>query len=824
MIEALISGTAARAAFIDGARCWYIEADRPDQEITISRNQIYILFRGAADVERVKVKAARDSYQILLRKYNEDRAIRLFDIALSKNYSDKLRSAAIQEFMSLRQEGSGFSEGIDKYIFSNPSVEISDVYSCIDDFSYEKKFITYLSRLAEAYPHIVGLNKSLDLAIYSNGLSGEDASLFKSKAIHSGVFFKLVKAKGDGEKLNPVIMDAYLRLSELPQARVVIQDWTKSFLDKRSKRTLKDLAQEYEKFSSEDYLPSSRDDRNRLHLFKNALRQQEAIIEKVVAGDLNNARKFAGQLATEQLYTSGAEYAAKSLSNLATQARDLGHANLELEWAKMAIEYKPDDGFAMGILADTYLKLYRLAEAQVHFEKAIELGEVNFGKLGIARTYKAGGQPEKAIEHTQLLLEKLPIYDKEAPFAYWVQASALKDMWKLEQAMDVCNKAVNLFPEASELICMRAATRALMGQLDEALEDYDAAIEINSFDEVPYTGKASVLARKGEFQAAVDLFNDTAKKFPHSPYPTIGIASTLSQAGRAIEAIDILHRAIERFSHIPDAYCALAEAHRNNGEMREAYNAYKYAISKFELDTVARNGYANILKVMGRFEEALREYEKNVKDFPYDLVSLCGRADLLKRLGSYEAALSAYDAIMERHPDYGRAKSSKAAIYVALSRFDLAEACINPNAPRTQDEWVNLHVKAMMLLGKKEYDEAIKILLYGYEQTPFHRERQYFRTSLAAARMQKKDFVKAEELLIRQHSYLDNILYFHCLGALGKSPEAIAFATVANDNLSKDEQILWNEIEKRYLPSNAISSLSDEELFLKEFEILLRAA
>ena len=94
MMDALISGRAARAVFIQGATVRFIEADDPQTVKVSSLSTVPILLQGAMDIVRIKVKDFTDSYPVLLSNWQKDRALRMVQIVLAADDDEELIEAA----------------------------------------------------------------------------------------------------------------------------------------------------------------------------------------------------------------------------------------------------------------------------------------------------------------------------------------------------------------------------------------------------------------------------------------------------------------------------------------------------------------------------------------------------------------------------------------------------------------------------------------------------------------------------------------------------------------------------------------------------------
>lgn len=826
MMQALISGQAARVVFIEGTSIWYINADDPNEKNEISRSALSNIFGTATDVERIDVKEPKDAFGPLLEKYNLDRGVQMLDIALNQGFEVELREEAAELFTELIESNSA-KKMINKYVFASYNTDNLSVDEEFEGvFSDNKIFIDYVSELSAHQVHILALEEALSKSFQANGIETELAEEFRARSIEAGVFADLVRAKSNGEAINSAIMNIYIALSDIQNSRQIIVGWTKPFIEKRTKRNLKDLERKIVQYQDAAYKPQSIDERSGFEKFLAVKAQQEAIVLRIKEGDNKSARRFADQLLSSQLINSGSEYAAKSLSKLAVEARDLGAQSLELEWAKCAVEIAPNDGYAIGILADTYLSLFRLKDAEVAFTRARNCGEEEFGSVGLARTLRMSGRCEEALVSFDDLRANPSICDVNLHYVWLGYIGTLMDVWRFSEAYTASEEAVKLFPNVESIRCIHALAQARIGDLDGSLDAYNAIISEGMGAVGTLNGKAIVLGKLGKFPDALSVYKGTMRKYPADASSAVGYASMLAECGEIEESIAAFKVAMVKFPYNPAPYCGYAEILRDDGRIPEALEVYTDAVGKFKLDIHARNGHANLLKVSNRFKGALKAYDENVRDFPFDLICLSGRADLLRRLGKFEDAINAYDGIIEKYPTYLSAIISKAAVLVAEKRFAEAKALLPEEDPATEDEWIGLHVRGMIAMGEADFDKAIQILQFGLESTPFYRKRRYFKTALAAAYMRKNNFTESKNLLSNPKEPYEHILLVHSLGALGEISEAKSVLNAMNDNFPDFAAPLKVALSDKFelTSSSGHASYDEQWIFDRESELIIQAA
>lgn len=823
-MEALVSGVAARVVFIDGDAVSYIEADHPEARIPATPDAIPYLLLGAHDVQRLKATSEDEAFRCLLRKFNEDRGLRMLQIVIDPDDDFELRREAAILLNDILGD-SDVKETISNWAFSTAftnEVSGSDIIDLsLDEFP---ELYELLVALSDHQDDIIRFARAWELVSDSYFSDASERNRFEFAAIGRGVFRKLVEASGDPVASNAAVFDCYLRLGDQTNFRQIISAWTKGVATRQTRQEALRVRVEREtsvrrRASALTSIPTE----TGFVIYQNALRQQEGIKAQLKRGDLNRARRFADQLINWQIQNGGARYAAMSLCALAQEARAFRYYSIQIEWLRRAIELAPEDGRAHGQAGDAYLALFRLDEAYTAYTNAVRFGQEAFGTRGIARVLQATGRLDEALDVCTKARDQFP-NDPEAYRTGAIYSEILRDMWKLDEALASYEALLAQYPYEPVIWCGRAAVLKDRGRLFDALDAYSSAIKQFSNDSVAYGGRADVLKDLGRLDEALAAYDDAISRFPENPIFMCGRADVLRSMGNYDAALTAYADAEESFPYEPVAVTGYADVLRDKGNLEEALAHYDDAVSKFPQDIRCRTGRANVLRAAGRFGDALQAYDRNVRDFPYDLFSLCGRAYLLKELAQYDEALKAFDAVIERRKDYAFANYAKAAIYVIMGRFVEAQALLPDTVPQTSAEWVAYHIRGMVCLKQDRLDEALDIFTKGSLQTPFYREQKYFENALAATKIRMRKFHEAAKIVHDAEGAIAHVLQIHSYSELGLREAATTAYAAVNDNLSPSIVMLRDELGARYNITGRRATQSAGWIFEKEMEVLLQAA
>jgi tetratricopeptide (TPR) repeat protein len=289
---------------------------------------------------------------------------------------------------------------------------------------------------------------------------------------------------------------------------------------------------------------------------------------------------------------------------------------------------------------------------------------------------------------------------------------------------------VNTTPSFRELVNRGASLRTL-GQFDEALASYEAAIALEPTSPVVWVNKGNLLSSMKRRREALEAYARAAQLDPkfelawlnaglelqHSEDHAAAIrcfdhvlalnpqhARTWRRKGKSLEALGrrqaakACYEAILQFNPDDDlASTHIGELCHNAGEHPEALGWYDRAIKANAKCTSAWTGKADVLIDLKRFEDAICCLDIALCLDPQDRASFNMKAVALCRAGRQSEAIPMFDVLLnEGSTDPDVVWTNKGNALAELGKLERALACfeqalkLNTNyAPaRRQREWV----------------------------------------------------------------------------------------------------------------------------------------
>jgi len=303
------------------------------------------------------------------------------------------------------------------------------------------------------------------------------------------------------------------------------------------------------------------------------------------------------------------------------------------------------------------------------------------------------------------------------------------------------------------------------------------------------------------------------------------LARRAAQCGCPEEQLSFASQAVEWAPFDPQTHNHYAEALVSLGRSEEALRAYDETMERFPDNVVARNGRAEVLKALGRSEEALRAYDETMERFPDNVVARTGRAEVLKELGRFDEALLAYRDTTATFPHNRVARNGLASTLVLMSRHEEARAMLGTPEPVCLADWIDLHVRGMIFLKEGNLEEAVAIFQKGLD-CPFPRQRAYFRTALAIAKLRAKEYEAAARLASedRLAGTLSAVIRLHAYGELHDEEKAAAAYADTLKSRNPTAARLREELGARYVlrPPDHVWQ-SDDWVFEQECFLALAA-
>lgn len=172
------------------------------------------------------------------------------------------------------------------------------------------------------------------------------------------------------------------------------------------------------------------------------------------------------------------------------------------------------------------------------------------------------------------LLDQLP---QEA--AIWSnRGNARVSQNKLEEALTDYQQAIELAPDAPDPYLNRGAALEGLGRWQEAIASYNHVLELDPDDPAAYNNRGNAEAGLGEWEKAIADYQKAADLAPDFAFARANYAIALYQAGQTDQAIRTMKNLVRKYPQFADMRAALSAALWVRGDRGEAESNWVAAV------------------------------------------------------------------------------------------------------------------------------------------------------------------------------------------------------------------------------------------------------
>ncbi len=274
---------------------------------------------------------------------------------------------------------------------------------------------------------------------------------------------------------------------------------------------------------------------------------------------------------------------------------------------------------------------------------------------------------------------------------------------KYDNAINNYDKAIEIDPKNALGWNNKGTALNTQGRYEEAIHYYDRALEIDPEFADPWNGKGTALKFQGRYEEAIHYYDRALEIDPEyvDAWSNMGLA--FSDLGRYEEAIFCFNRALEIDPNHGNAWNNMGLAFSDLGRYEEAIHYYDRAIEIDPNHAYRWDNKAIALAKLERYEEAIQHCDQAIKLDPKFANPWSNRGFALSRLGRYEEAIHCYNRAIEIDPKFANPWNGKGSALRDLGRYEEAIHCYNRAIeldPNNASAWYNIAISK----NKMKYD------------------------------------------------------------------------------------------------------------------------
>jgi tetratricopeptide (TPR) repeat protein len=225
------------------------------------------------------------------------------------------------------------------------------------------------------------------------------------------------------------------------------------------------------------------------------------------------------------------------------------------------------------------------------------------------------------------------------------------------------------------------------GMVDEGIDHYQKALEINPSRAEAYINLGAALLKKGKVDEAIAQYQKALQLVPRFAAAHNNLGNIYRQMGRLDEAIAQFQEALQIDPNVASHHFNLGLALFQKGKADEAIAQYHQALALNEDDAETHYSLGNALRQKGRVDDAIAQYRQALQIRP-DYADACNNlGNALLQQGQVDEAIIQLESALEINPRYARAHSNlgnallkKGDVAGAIGHFQEA-AKIEPGNP-----------------------------------------------------------------------------------------------------------------------------------------------
>jgi len=214
---------------------------------------------------------------------------------------------------------------------------------------------------------------------------------------------------------------------------------------------------------------------------------------------------------------------------------------------------------------------------------------------------------------------------------------------KVSEALDAIELLFKEYPNESLLFNIRGACYAALGQLEEAVKNYENALAIKpDYSDVSYN-LGNVLKDLGHLEKAVESYKKTIAIEPNYYAAQHNLGVTLQELGLFNDAAEQYEQALNIKPDNIEARINLGYVYQSLGQLEEAVAQYDSILSIHPGNIEALNNLGIINRELGYSDEAISYYKKALEIDPGYAGAYYNLGFIYQDLGQVEDSIEQYE-------------------------------------------------------------------------------------------------------------------------------------------------------------------------------------
>ncbi len=278
---------------------------------------------------------------------------------------------------------------------------------------------------------------------------------------------------------------------------------------------------------------------------------------------------------------------------------------------------------------------------------------------------------------------------------------------KFEEGHKLGLRSVQMVPSDAESHFVLGANVAELGYVDDAIEHYRQALQIQPDYTKARGNLGDALAKQGRFDEAINQYHRALKTDPNYSHGHGNLGVAMSAKGELDEAIRHFRQALQIEPGYPEAHNSLGTVLVALGRLDEAVKHFRRALETRPHYVHARYNLGSVLRSQGKFDEAIEQFQQVLRMNPDYVYAHCGLGLILQTQGKLDEAISNYRQALEIEPEYAEAHGNLGDVLSGQGKLDEAISHYR-QALQADPNYAHAHCNLGVAMSSKgELDEAV---------------------------------------------------------------------------------------------------------------------
>lgn len=221
------------------------------------------------------------------------------------------------------------------------------------------------------------------------------------------------------------------------------------------------------------------------------------------------------------------------------------------------------------------------------------------------------------------------------------------------EAESALRKAIASDPKNAEYITNLGTCLLKQDRIEDAIAQYEAAIQIDIDNKEARIGLANALHEKNDPEASIAYFEDAVRRAPEAPGPLSHLGKALIDAKKYKEAVGVLLKSLQMQINFAPAHTNLGIAFQEMNMLNDALECHKTSLMLDPTDIYAQNKIADTYIKQKEYDKANEHYARVIELAPKDPNSYTKLASsYFTNQERYEDAMELFDRALKIDPKH----------------------------------------------------------------------------------------------------------------------------------------------------------------------------